>query len=287
MKVFISWSGEQSKVLARILHDWIPSVIQAVDPWMSDEDIMGGARWFEEVFAQLRSAYFGIVCVTAENRGSEWLLFEAGALANTVDRARVCPVLLGVKSAEISGPLAQFQSITIERDGVDKLMASINSSKDGDLLIEKDRLRSYFDYWWPILENKVAEIELVQPVKGEHHQRSEKDLLQEVLQNTRELLRPPLGQIWTFTVSALEGMSEEDVQAAVGKALPGANPESILVRTAEDTDFEVSFSIAGRILEPQKIGEKLKGQFLKPKTAEEIRVGRNNIDRRLRSSFSA
>lgn len=43
MKVFISWSGETSKKVALALKAWLPNVIQALDPWMSDKDIEKGA----------------------------------------------------------------------------------------------------------------------------------------------------------------------------------------------------------------------------------------------------
>jgi len=39
MKVFISWSGQRSAAVADALRYWLPKVIQALEPWMSADDI--------------------------------------------------------------------------------------------------------------------------------------------------------------------------------------------------------------------------------------------------------
>jgi TIR domain len=88
MKVFISWSGGVSHRVAVALRDWLPYVLQSVDPYVSSEDIEKGARWSNEVGRELESTSYGILCVTRENLDSRWLNFEAGALSKSMDLPR-------------------------------------------------------------------------------------------------------------------------------------------------------------------------------------------------------
>jgi hypothetical protein len=53
VKVFISWSGEPSRSIARALDGWLESVVQHVDAWMSDEEISIGARWNDAIAKSL------------------------------------------------------------------------------------------------------------------------------------------------------------------------------------------------------------------------------------------
>lgn len=76
MRIFISWSGEPSRILAAYLPEWIRDVIQSAEPFVS-EAIPKGTKWFGEVDAQLKDAAFGICCVTPYNQKELWLLFSA------------------------------------------------------------------------------------------------------------------------------------------------------------------------------------------------------------------
>jgi TIR domain len=101
MKVFLSWSGETSHAIAIALRDWLPSVIQFVEPYVSSEDIDKGARWSTDIAKELESSGYGILCVTPENTESPWLNFEAGALSKSIDKSRVSPLIVGLRRSEI------------------------------------------------------------------------------------------------------------------------------------------------------------------------------------------
>lgn len=150
MKVFISWSGERSKQAAEGLRHWIPDVIQAVQPWMSSEDIDPGERWNAQVARELHDSQFGIICLTPESLNSAWMLFEAGALAKTLDKTSVCPYLIGLDEVDLKGPLAQFQAAKANKDGTLSLIRSINTGL-GTQMLPDDKLRRTFERWWPDL----------------------------------------------------------------------------------------------------------------------------------------
>lgn len=105
MKVFISWSGNISWKVAVIFRDWLPSVIQSVEPYVSSEDIDKGARWSTDIAKELEDSTFGILCVTKENLEAPWLSFEAGALSKTMEKSFVTPFLFDIKRSEVQGLL--------------------------------------------------------------------------------------------------------------------------------------------------------------------------------------
>lgn len=111
MKIFLSWSGNSSREIAKALREWIPSVIQQVEAYVSSEDIRKGARWAVEISSELEGSSFGILCIVPGNSDAPWIAFEAGALSKSLKHSHVIPLLIGVGREELSGgPLAQFQS---------------------------------------------------------------------------------------------------------------------------------------------------------------------------------
>lgn len=154
MKIFLSWSGDLSHKVALILRDWIPSVIQSVEPYVSSEDIDKGARWSTDIAKELESSSYGILCVTSDNLNSPWLNFEAGALSKSFDKANVSPFLFDLKRSEVKGPSLQFQSTIFSKDDVKKLVTGINKVDD-DSSLDEPRLEKVFEVWWPTLEEEL------------------------------------------------------------------------------------------------------------------------------------
>src|SRR5689334_14501294 len=91
-------------------------------------DIDAGARWQNEIAAALDSTDYGVICVTRENQSAPWLNFEAGALAKKVDSSRVVPLAVDLTPSDIRHPLGQFQALPADREGVDRLLKSLNDA---------------------------------------------------------------------------------------------------------------------------------------------------------------
>jgi hypothetical protein len=133
--LFFCWSEQRSRALARALKEHLPTFIPGLadqdgsNLFMSD-DIVKGSRWFDAVEVQLAKADVGVVCITREGLRSGWIHFEAGALARTIRKKRrqggaLLTYLLGVRPDELTGPLAEYQATSVERDDTRKLCAAI------------------------------------------------------------------------------------------------------------------------------------------------------------------
>lgn len=156
MKIFISWSGDRSQSLAEAIKDWLKPILHFSEPWLSTADIRSGERWSNEIAKELQDANFGILCVTSDNLNAPWLLFEAGALAKSIDDGQVIPLLLDIEKSDLSGPLTQFQAEKTDAAGIKKLAESLN--KAAAVPISEETLQTLFTALWPQLETKLAAI---------------------------------------------------------------------------------------------------------------------------------
>lgn len=183
MKVFISWSGKKSQQVAEILKQWIPCVIQSVEPYFSSADIDKGARWSTDIAKELQDASFGILCVTKENLSSSWLNFEAGALSKSIEQSRVCPFLIDLKPSDIKkSPILQFQMTSFSKEDVKKLFSSINSNI-GEGKLDDTILSTMFETFWPKINEDLNNV-------NKTHLESSEDIgEQEPIEEILELMR--------------------------------------------------------------------------------------------------
>lgn len=182
MQVFISWSGSRSQYVAKALYEWLPSVIQAVDPWMSDIDIENGTVSALEIGRALERHKVGILCLTPENQRRPWISFEAGALAKTVETAYVIPYLIELPRRELIAPLSQFQNVVADEEGSLGLVTSINKAM-GDEGLPLDKLSDSYRRCWPELKDRLSSLPAT---AGEPQPKRDTDeILEEILLLTR------------------------------------------------------------------------------------------------------
>lgn len=186
MKVFLSWSGNISKEIAEELNKWIPTVVQFVKPYFSPSDIEKGSKWDSEITKNLNESTIGIICVTPNNMHSPWILFEAGALSNKLEKSRVCPLLFELSNPDLTGPLATFQTTIFNKVEFKKLIQTINKQL-GENKVADSILDETFEMFFPKLESKVNEI--IKKNQPENNtkvvERTERDILEEILELAR------------------------------------------------------------------------------------------------------
>jgi len=155
MKVFVSWSGEQSQKIAEALKEWLEQCIQSVEVFFSSEDIEKGDNWQIKLSNELQDTNYGIVCLTAENIDAPWIHFEAGALSKLLD-SKVMVLAMNINFADIKGPLKAFQATKFEKSDILKLLKAINGLQEKPLGEEK--LKNSFEAFWPQFQSKIEKI---------------------------------------------------------------------------------------------------------------------------------
>lgn len=187
MNIFISWSGNSSMKIAEELKNWLPKILQSAKPYYTPSDIEKGTRWDSEISIKLSECLIGLICLTKLNTEKPWILFEAGALSNRLEKAKVCPILFGVKKSEVTGPLSRFQLTEFNKEDFYKLVISINSSLEENS-IDDSILLEVFETFYPKFEAKILEILADENSYNEipKPERSERDILDEILELVRK-----------------------------------------------------------------------------------------------------
>lgn len=157
MKLFISWSGTISQIIAEKLREWVPTVLQSIDPWLASRDIPKGSRWQQQLSRQLEETHVGIVCITRENLKSPWILFEVGALSKAIDESLICLYLIGITPEDLPDPLAQFNATVANKSDTRKLLQTLNSAMS-PRSIENRILDKAFNASWRELDRVLKSV---------------------------------------------------------------------------------------------------------------------------------
>ena len=232
MKVLISWSGDESRRVAEVLHLWLPRIIQSVQVFMSSKDIQKGKRWPVELGQCLEEAEAAILCMAADNLNSRWLLFEAGAISKN-QNALVIPYLNNLGKSEVELPLSQFQLTTRDRDEILEMFRVINANQISP--VSEKQLQWQFDRNWSALSSELESVieSSETSIDGDTIPtiRLDRDVLEEILELLREQSRTPKR---TVPESDSEGRPRRIVGylTAVG---PDRQPETS-INSAVETD---------------------------------------------------
>jgi hypothetical protein len=109
-------------------------------------------------------------------------LFEAGAIAKLTSVGRAIVLRIDLKPAEITGPLSQFQSLSLEQEDIWKMVVTIN--KAGSSSVSESTLRITFNALWPDIEAELKAVANTATDKTTP-ERSSHALLEEILALTR------------------------------------------------------------------------------------------------------
>lgn len=176
MKLFIGWSGALSKRIAEVLREHIGKVNPYIEPFVSTKDIAIGSPWESELFRELKSANYGILCMTGDNLSALWLFYEAGVLSlgtsmnNPNEQSRVAPIQFsGERAGSLKGPLAHFQSGSFSRDMMWRLTREMNAlcrklyaisanEEEKETYLKPKKLKAKFDADYERLEQEIRQI---------------------------------------------------------------------------------------------------------------------------------
>lgn len=129
MRIFLSWSKEESKKYATIFKTELNILFPKAELFLSDQDISMGSNSISEIFKNLSKVDYGLIFITSSNKNEAWLNFEAGAISNSIGENKVIPIAFsGIKIGELISPIANFQGFDFAEDKFKKAMRDINES---------------------------------------------------------------------------------------------------------------------------------------------------------------
>lgn len=160
-------------------------MLQATEPWISTGGIEKGSPSLPSISHELENTESGIICLVPENKDSNWIHFEAGALSKTAG-SNAWTFLLGLNPSDIKPPLGQFQHTEFTQEDIFKLIQTINQKLKtaGSNYLEDDVLKKQYEILWPYLQKDLDAV-LNSSAPQPNPQRSEREILEEILDLAR------------------------------------------------------------------------------------------------------
>jgi hypothetical protein len=124
------------------------------------------------------------LCLTPENFENPWILFEAGAMAKHLGKIPVVPLVINFSINDLRPPLSQLNGALADKEGIFKIVETINKRCSESLDIQK--LRRVFEAFWPDMESAINSAKTIIEKEGQVvPPKTEKELLEEILSNLK------------------------------------------------------------------------------------------------------
>jgi len=196
LKVFISWAGDRANAIGSGFHEFLPDVVNAIQPFMSGTNIDKGTRWGEVLNGSLQESSCAIVCLTRESMNSVWVAFEAGAISRAAGgtdgaRSRIWTYLSGLEAKDLHlTPFAEYQATSATQEETFRLVRSINQLSPDPVSAES--LKRRFDaVFWPNFSKELDRVRDMPDTPGGPTPVSgpENEMLSEILTTLRSVQR--------------------------------------------------------------------------------------------------
>lgn len=207
--VFLSWSGEQSRKVAKEFSDLFEAVFTpTIKCFMSNKDISPGMRSISKLFEMLEKCNYGVCFINYENARAPWIQFEAGALSKIVDESQVMVLILDDNIDCLYGtPLNEFQHKLFSEDDIRSIFEEI--IKKFNLSDEKESfIRRFNINWKEFYDNSYKALVMQKDNKqngkvDQFPEKEELDSIKKMLLNMQNILKTDYSQTVRESITLL------------------------------------------------------------------------------------
>lgn len=171
MKIFISWSQQDSKEIAKTLKTELSKFFnRKIEFWVSAMDINSGGVSANEIITALQDSDMIIVCLDSSNYNKPWIYFETGMVFGrkydnklTGEATIVYPIIFDeLNVSDFSNtPFSALQLMKFSKQSFHNMLLGINKYYKKLTAIEllaEDTLNDFFEPLWNKIHNSVNSI---------------------------------------------------------------------------------------------------------------------------------